>query len=307
MWGKVASPGVRCEKKRKSNEATWLEKLGVVDGIVRNKRAKILNPPPCPSPSYRKGLGLEDPADDEDQPTLDMKTLGPVSNLKSPFTPPYHSMPGRTIQDEEDKTFDLTSLPSERRLKMPQNLSLYEYSWQLSGIVNRINTTPKRKLTQSAFHLAKEFATPPQTLPTPPVSADSKNVYGSKPIVRFLRDAFVWFAQPFNSPRPTWRPATQNFLAASSRLHSLESLMLGCGWQGGVAGRMKYGVVFVDDSSASGKSWKAYALKMLQDKHASLAPGISVMPIWVFESNVLGFEALEKVVDVEALALCRFN
>lgn len=72
---------------------------------------------------------------------------------------------------------------------------------------------------------------------------------------------------------------------------------------------MRYGVVFVDDSTASSKSWKEYALGALQEKHASLTPGTGAIPIWVFEANVLGFEALEKQleVDIEALALWRFD
>lgn len=308
VWGEVASPGVRCKSKRKEKEATWLDRLGVVDGAMGNKRMRLMSSSSSPSSSHEKAPELQDPPaklrNGEAQLMLDMEPPGFTLNLELLPTPPP-SNPGRVqvIRAKEDKPLDSISPPSTRRITMPEKSCFCDCSRNISGPEAG---TSKCKPVQPIFHLGDEF-TPFVTL-SPPILADSKSVYVSKPIVIFLRDAFVWFAQPCNTPRPTWRPATQDLVAASSRLHSLESLMLGCGWQSGnIPSRMKYGVVFVDDSTASGRSWKEYALRTLQEKHASLTPGTGAIPIWVFKANVLEFEALEQEVNVDVLALWRFD
>jgi hypothetical protein len=99
---------------------------------------------------------------------------------------------------------------------------------------------------------------------TPPSSADlTRNVYASKPIVKFVQDAFVLFAQPCNSPYPTWWPPTKELLVGAHHLHSLESLLAGCGWQVQevTSNRIKLEVIFMDDSIIHGRNWKDYALK----------------------------------------------
>jgi DNA ligase-4 len=148
-------------------------------------------------------------------------------------------------------------------------------------------------------------------LPTPPPSADStRNAYSSKPIVKFIQDAFVWFAQPCNAPCPTWRPPTKELLVGAYRLHSLESLLAGCGWQAQevTPSRTKHGVIFIDDSTIHGRSWKDYALKTLQERHELLTPDMKRGGIWVFDAKLLGYAALETTEgEVEHLAPWRFD
>jgi hypothetical protein len=68
---------------------------------------------------------------------------------------------------------------------------------------------------------------------------------------------------------------------------------------------MKYGVIFVDDSTTDGKSWKEYALKTLQERHA---PDAGRNQIWMFDVKMLGFDALETTEgEVERLAIWRFD
>jgi hypothetical protein len=70
---------------------------------------------------------------------------------------------------------------------------------------------------------------------------------------------------------------------------------------------MKYGVIFVDDSTSHGKNWKEYALKTLQEKRATLVSD-KRRQIWVFDAKLLGFDALETTEGkVERLALWRFD
>jgi DNA ligase-4 len=120
----------------------------------------------------------------------------------------------------------------------------------------------------------------------------------------------VWFAQPCNAHRPTWRPPSKELLFGASRLHSLEALLAGCGWKAPkiASTQMNHGVIFVDDSTADGKNWKEYTLKVLLELHLSLAPNIRRNRIWVFDAKLLGFDALETAdEEVERLALWRFD
>jgi hypothetical protein len=73
--------------------------------------------------------------------------------------------------------------------------------------------------------------------------------------------------------------------------------------------RIKYGVVFVDDSTSHGRSWKDYALTRLQERHASLAPDMKRSGIWVFDAKLLGFDGLEMTEGevTERLAIRRFD
>jgi hypothetical protein len=73
--------------------------------------------------------------------------------------------------------------------------------------------------------------------------------------------------------------------------------------------RIKYRVVFVDDSTSHGRSWKDYALTTLQERHASLAPDMKRSGIWVFDAKLLGFDELEMTEgsEVERLAVMRFD
>jgi DNA ligase 4 len=276
VWGNVPSPGVRCEKKRKEREVGWVEKLGLADGVGRTRKKKLKaldSSSPLRDKDMRLGTGATNVVD---RPVLGVKPLGSLFNIADslPMPPPSNAMRARRagpggMKDRQKNTFVVSVMPSISTL------------------------TPA---------IGSQMA-------TPPLSADSiSKVYASKPIVTFVKDAFVWFAQPCNTPRPTWRPPIKDLLGLSCRLHSLESLLTGCGWQSqGVA--MKHGVVFVDQSTSyGGRSWKEYTLKTLQERHALLTPATRRNPIWVFDVVLLGFDALETTEgDVRQLALCRFD
>jgi len=321
VWGNVASPGVRCEKKRKEREIGWTEKLGVVDGKTKNKKLKGLDSSPCPSPLRDNDRGPRATTNVVDRPALGLKQLGPMFNLAESMPTPPPSNPGRgsprrAVLENKDPPS-----PLRRRLAKPRAPPSSALS--PSNALPRRTSGPRdilRKKDKLSF--AEKLmppipiSTPParrieSQLPTPPSSTDSnRNAYASKPMIRFLRDAFVWFAQPCNAPRPAWRPPTKDLLVGATQLHSLESLLAGCGWQvnGTASNRMKYGVVFVDDSSTHGKSWKEYASKTLQERHALLTSDARRNQVWVFDVKLLGFDALETTEgEVEQLAIWRFD
>lgn len=283
----------------------------MVDGVVRHKRMKMLRSP-CFLPRYGRGSELNGTqtvnADGDGRLVLRVRPPGPmVSPWESLPTPPSAN-PMLRHWDKEDRPPDVieSAFSLKRRLAMSEKLPFRIHFRQTS---EAMRDPLKYETNQLGLCLRAPLVHRTECQPpTSPAGVDpNKNIYKLRPMVKFLREAFVWFAQPYNSPRPVWRPPTSDLLAASSHLHSLESLLLGCGWEAGnVVSQMKYGVVFVDDSTVDGKSWNEYTMKTLGERHRSLA-GTSVMPIWVFDAKLLGFEALEKTEEVEGLALWRFG
>ncbi|KIM90611.1 hypothetical protein PILCRDRAFT_1874 [Piloderma croceum F 1598] len=328
VWGNVASPGIRCEKKRKEREVGWMEKLAVLEGVGRGKtkRLKVTDSSPCPSPRRDKLLTHKSTTPNSAiRPVLGVKPLGPLFNIaESLSTPPpsnsVRSSPRRALRENETTPAMLPASPLKQRLAKLGTSPFMAHSRQASGSEGMVNIKPKEDGQKLAFggELVPPvpISTPPSRqietqFPTPPPSADStRNVYSSKPIVKFVQDAFVWFAQPCNAPCPTWRPPTTELLVGAYRLHSLESLLTGCGWQaqGVTSSRIKRGVIFIDESTIRGRSWKDYALKTLQERYELLTPGVKRGGIWVFDAKLLGYGALETTEGaVERLVLWRFD
>jgi hypothetical protein len=74
-------------------------------------------------------------------------------------------------------------------------------------------------------------------------------------------------------------------------VHSLETLLIGCGWSGDNIGCewVQRGVIFVDHD----ETWKEYIKKVLGDTN------VRGKPILVFDSRVLAHEELARVGGVE--------
>ena len=112
-------------------------------------------------------------------------------------------------------------------------------------------------------------------------------------MIPFIQDALVYFARCSKTPCPPWRVSSKHLMTRTSRVHTLESLLAGCGWQGAIVPSKKtHGIIFVDETTEHGKDWKQYALETLQEKHSQLVQKSGYLPIWVFEEQVLAFDTL---------------
>jgi hypothetical protein len=112
------------------------------------------------------------------------------------------------------------------------------------------------------------------------------------PGMAFLEHALVWFAKPSGRSDLSWK----NCVPQQQRLHSVNSLLTGCGWHTDDRGSVwaERGVIFVDESDEMGKTWKSYAMKAIEERRARLTtigPSKSLprKPIWVFDIKTWTF------------------
>lgn len=115
----------------------------------------------------------------------------------------------------------------------------------------------------------------------------------------FIQGSLVWFAD--------WRISVSASLALKKavprlrRLHSVESLLLGCGWHADSpeAISVERGVVFVDDTMG----WRDTVLGLIEERRSKLSPNRPRKTIWIFDIHTWDFERE----DVEGHAICRLD
>jgi DNA ligase-4 len=110
----------------------------------------------------------------------------------------------------------------------------------------------------------------------------------------FLEHALVWFAKPSGCASGSSYWSWKNSFPRQQRLHSVESLLTGCGWhiKDPSSAWAKRGVVFVDESDMMGKKWKSYAMEAIEERRARLTiirPSQSRKPIWIFDIKTWTF------------------
>jgi len=139
---------------------------------------------------------------------------------------------------------------------------------------------------------------PPEVVADIALPDDSKN----DPISMFLDTALVWFGRSCNANRSLVRPLLcKRLVPADHLLHSLESLLVGCGWnaQDGeeikLCGWVERGVIIIDTSESHGNDWRVYALGILEERRAMCANRKKGKPIWVFDATTLGPDAATKL------------
>lgn len=140
---------------------------------------------------------------------------------------------------------------------------------------------------------------PPAIANAPDVlAADDNNapthlepVAEAPPAARFLEKALVWFARPRGIRRRAPAAKWERSISRERRLHSVDSLLMGCGWALDVHDHAQdertwvdRGVIFVDDGEGAGKEWMAFVVKTLEERRASLGGKKSLKPIWIFDS-----------------------
>lgn len=281
LWLQTASPGLRSEKKRKEREEEWMEKLRKADGLspTMSKRSKrvakslpTFQVKTAPSAPIREVLG--------DKPLGLVHNLGHVLAAPSPSNAarcsPRQGLAGKGVVSPTSLRWrPLKSLPPTPNTTPPAWIPLKSAA-----------TVCKRG---PQLQLGDPISLPPQTcqkqLTTPSYNED---------LNAFAQDAIVYFAQCSKTPCPSWRLSSRHLMTRASRVHTLESLLAGCGWQGTIIVPRKktHGIVFVDEATERGRDWKRYALKTLQEKHSQLVQKSGYLPIWILEERVLAFNTL---------------
>jgi hypothetical protein len=66
----------------------------------------------------------------------------------------------------------------------------------------------------------------------------------------------AWFAKPTGKPCSSYLKWKKRF-PREQRLHSLSSLLTGCGWTGDGSAVIKQGVIIIDECDESGGKWKS--------------------------------------------------
>ena len=118
----------------------------------------------------------------------------------------------------------------------------------------------------------------PHRLPSPPKSPEKA---GSSAVM-LVESAVAWFAKPMGKPCPSYLKWKKRF-PREQRLHSLPSLLAGCGWTGDGCAVIKQGVVIIDKCDESGGKWRSSIGEILRN-----AAGNSHVEIVVIEcTNVI--------------------
>jgi hypothetical protein len=92
-----------------------------------------------------------------------------------------------------------------------------------------------------------------------------------------VESAVAWFAKPTGKPCSSYLKWKKRF-PTEQRLHSLPSLLAGCGWTGDGSAVIKQGVVIIDKCDESGEKWRSSIGEILRN-----AAGNSDVEIVVIE------------------------
>ncbi|KAF7971295.1 hypothetical protein HWV62_21450 [Athelia sp. TMB] len=299
MWGQQGSPGIACEQKRKRRVSDWIERLETID-CVKAKRPRRSEPgPKAPSPLKDRRVISGG------RTALDAKALGSMTNLTFPIPTPPPSSP----QAAEPRTPRKRTAPRTPPTSPARRTGLSIGS-PLRNLRSTATHSPAREETSAISRSITIFQSAEEGSPRHP-SYNGAADNGHEITASFLAEKFVWLARPCNTPRPKGQASTRELLSGAMRLHSLESLLMGCAWarpDGGLpaAARPRPGVIFVDWSTPEGQEWGRRCMDVLEEK-AKTAPATR-RPVWVFETTALSLDIFRQLdVDPEALALRRFD
>lgn len=298
MWGQQASPGIKCDQHRKRRVSDWIEKLETVDN-VKTKKRRLSEPAP------RARSPLKDHCvSNQGRMTLSNKVLGPKINLVSSIPTPPASNPQNLAPHTSRNRTELKTPPAS-----PTQGAGFNINSPLGNLRSPTVHSPLRERALFAsmsiplFHIAK--ARSPQRVS--PRANDKRHETDAS----FLVNKFIYLARPSNAPRPKGQASTRELLSGATRLHSLESILIGCKWAAPSIGSpittySRPGVIFVDQSTPEGQEWGKHCMKVLEEE-TTIAPATR-HPIWVFEMTALNLDMFRQIdADSEALALRKFN
>lgn len=312
VWGKPVSPGVRSEKKRKVAVEVWEEKLRgakVDDGVKRKKRRwedgecggsvdlerEVFVPEPLGSRtniqrSHRSSSVASNLYPVVSIPRLVKQSSGGVRASQGKEDLPVIQSATRTLSQISPGPICPATPTSTGRSRKARSL-IPNHTW--------VALSPQTALA------AKRTDVVPVQLPTPrptPATLEGQRVsnksvtevtksVAANSMTSFLLSSLVWLAKPCGSSCPSWRPSSGQIVPQGHRVHSLETLLIGCGWSedGGCCEWVQRGVIFVDHD----KTWKEYIRKRLEETKAR------GRPIWVFDCKILAYDALARVGEGE--------
>ncbi|RDB20889.1 DNA ligase [Hypsizygus marmoreus] len=273
LWGKVASPGAKSLLKRKATAEVWEERFATMDGRSWTRENSSVEEDirtPSPKRVRTKIDHLRTPPVTGSQVKPATRPLGPRTNAMSGV-----STPTVAVDEDQSLVLQITSpvvsqKPDKSRMPLRASPPMPTLAYDVF--------MPQAKSCEETLR-----------------SVESVPASGSK----FLENALVWFAKPRGKST-----GSKISVPRTQRLHSLESLLLGCGWSMtlGEAIWAERGIIFVDDSCEAGTRWKEHVLKTIQKRRDSLPGGQARKPIWIFDTTSWSCEN-----EVESRALHRLN
>jgi len=106
----------------------------------------------------------------------------------------------------------------------------------------------------------------------PPKSPEKAGSSTTMPV----ESAVAWFAKPTGKPCSSYLKWKKRF-PREQRLHSLPSLLAGCGWTGDGGAVIKQGVVVIDKCDESGEKWKSSIGEILRQATGNAGAEIVVI------------------------------
>ncbi|KAI0742007.1 hypothetical protein C8Q80DRAFT_1260737 [Daedaleopsis nitida] len=326
----VASPGVRCPKKRKQVEMLWVEKLEAADGKVsgRGRSGPAKKKTRLERPEVVRGMLFNDAENDDGdtrredardeldvvRPRGGFTRLGSVTNLVATSPTPgarrrSGAGVGAALQLSSPSHSVLSAL-AQKRCDAP--LSVKQDVSDEAPLAMSLPQTPPPTVARNPRPGSQSEDISPSgqcsKLVTTPLSATQPST-----LHQFLQDSVVWLARPSGTPRPSWRAPSHAAIPTGSQVHTLDALLLACGWHvTPPCGWAARGVVFVD-TSEDGVPATQHALGLLARKRAHLFAldyRHERRPVLVLDTKMLAYEALGsglKAEEVQASAICIFG
>jgi len=257
MWGikSLSSPPSRSLVRRTTAEAEWFGRLQEHKPLTWSKRNT------SPSPVYLKSncavIELK----------FSTKPLHTTAANATTDTPATEQRVAPVVSPSKKHPRGPTTPPLSRKRRRPQGNGLSHPSpskrprtrvtREPTLIPNLIDLTTTLH-EQWGSGKTPSLTNPTVYLPTPKTSSPGsphvkKHSFGSLPFHLLIEDAFLLVCRPIYPiiRRPKGKPALSTLLPADRLLHTLEALLIGCGWSSRrtpVPKGIKRGIVFVDTS-----------------------------------------------------------
>jgi DNA ligase-4 len=253
LWGKTTSPRAKSEFKRKATRELWEDRLALLDGRKRRRISQPIlkeNSPPSRS-------SLKDPFRNSTSQPLGTRTntIAKSVSFHLPSSEPVAAIP----MSEEQQS------PSLRACKNPTPQQTPE-----KGGESYMNLDSSEGSSDITTPDVSDIVLQDKALETPTNTPPSG--------MTFLHGALVWFATSGTKHCPS-SLALKSALPRQQRLHSLESLLLGCGWHQDTAELpwVERGVIFVDGGDM-GK-----VLGLIEERRRTLLPNQPRKSIYIFD------------------------
>jgi DNA ligase-4 len=307
LWGKPVSPGVRSSPRKRAREAAWLERLERADGCApKRARAQLVREDPQGNENVPVPAA---PAVPERRRPLRPSALRPMAsstNLAGALSALTMVAPLGSASPAIPPRISARDIPPTPE---PSCITQSRGSVVCDPVEIPHTVKPSRKPFDALPTVSVLPPLAPPTLITPPPSDDDRVPSpgapspSSSPLAAYLSTAMVWLARPCQSARPSSRVSLRALVPRQRVLHSLDALLIACGWRGAPpsgAHAVARGVVFVNVGADD--AWAAHALRTLETELAKLAAAggcPTAKPIVVLDADLLSHARLHEEHDFE--------